>query len=70
MDSFSPWWKSVVKSVSPMSRASWSLALKSAAVSVAKAVGSNVGFSPTVATSCPVRSTRRAQRALLSWRKR
>jgi hypothetical protein len=66
MDSFSPWWKSELKSVSPIRRASWSLALKSAAVSVANAVGSNFGCSPTVATSCPVRSTSSAQRALLS----
>src|SRR6186997_3021718 len=51
-----------------MRRASWSLALKSAAVSVAKAVGSKVGCSPTVATSWPERSTRSASRALLSER--
>src|SRR5688572_12165973 len=44
-------------------RASWSLALKSAAVSEAKAVGSNAGASPTVATIWPVRSTMRAVRA-------
>src|SRR5688572_11532933 len=53
-----------------MSFASWSLALKSAAVSVANAVASNVGFSPTVVTSCPLRSTTSAQRALLSYRNR
>src|ERR1041384_1325710 len=53
-----------------MRRASWSFALKSAAVSVANAVGSNFGCSPTVATSCPVRSTRSAQRALQSVRNR
>src|SRR5471032_1066922 len=51
-----------------MSFASWSFALKSAAVSVANAVGSKCGCSPTVATSCPERSTRSAQRALLSKR--
>src|SRR5206468_1873184 len=45
-------------------RASWSLALKSAAVSDANAVGSNAGASPTVATICPVRSTIKAVRAL------
>src|SRR5687767_4296489 len=45
-------------------RASWSLALKSAAVSDAKAVGSNAGASPTVATIWPVRSTMSAVRAL------
>src|ERR687898_828484 len=50
-------------------RASWSLALKSAAVSDANAVGSNAGASPTVATICPVRSTMRAVRALDSPRK-
>src|ERR687898_603498 len=50
-------------------RASWSLALKSAAVSDAKAVGSNAGASPTVATIWPVRSTIRAVRALDSPRK-
>src|SRR6478609_3831660 len=31
IDSFSPWWKRELKSVSPISFASWSLALKSAA---------------------------------------
>src|SRR5690242_3403174 len=51
-----------------MSLASWSFALKSAAVSVANAVGSKFGCSPTVATSCPDRSTSSAQRALLSVR--
>ena len=66
IDSFSPWWNSVEKSLSPISFASWSLALKSAAVSEAKAVASKVGGSPTVATSCPARSTSSAQRALLS----
>src|SRR5215207_1318044 len=66
IDSRSPWWKSVLKSVSPMSFASWSLALKSAAVSVANAVASKLGRSPTVAMSCPVRSTKSAQRALQS----
>src|SRR5215204_4769771 len=50
-------------------RASWSLALKSAAVSDANAVGSKAGASPTVATICPVRSTIRAVRALDSARK-
>src|SRR5512136_1257788 len=44
-------------------RASWSLALKS------KAVGSKTGASPAVATSCPVRSTMSAVRALASRRK-
>ena len=63
-DSRSPWWKSAPNSVSPSMRASWSLALKSAAVSEANAVGSNVGGSPTVATSWPVRSTISAVRAL------
>src|SRR5512134_1167275 len=50
-------------------RASWSLALKSAAVSEAKTVGSKAGGSPTVATSCPVRSTMSAVRAFDSRRK-
>src|ERR687894_378432 len=50
-------------------RASWSLALKSAAVSDANAVGSKAGASPTVATIWPVRSTIRAVRALDSPRK-
>src|SRR5512134_1249782 len=49
-------------------RASWSLALKSAAVSEAKTVGSKAGGSPTVATSCPVRSTMSAVRAFDSRR--
>src|SRR5215207_6251943 len=53
-----------------MSFASWSFALKSAAVSVANAVASKLGFSPTVVTSCPLRSTTSAQRALLSYRNR
>ena len=44
--------------------------LKSAAASVEKAVGSKFGRSPTVATSCPVRSTSSAQRALQSVRNR
>src|ERR1035437_8849595 len=51
-----------------MSFASWSFALKSAAVSVANDTGSKCGCSPTVATSCPERSTSSAQRALLSKR--
>src|SRR5687767_8099953 len=50
-------------------RASWSLALKSAAVREANTVGSKAGASPTVATSCPVRSTMSAVRALVSPRK-
>src|SRR3989304_1242889 len=51
-----------------MSLASWSLALKSAAVSVANAVGAKGGCPPPVATSWPDRSTSSAQRALLSKR--
>src|SRR5712692_5841711 len=70
IDSRSPWWNSAPNSGSPSMRASWSLALKSAAVREAKAVGSNTGASPTVATSCPVRSTINAVRALASRRKR
>src|SRR6266550_2197482 len=68
IDSFSPWWTSDANSGSPIILASWSLALKSAAVSEAKAVGSNCGVSPTVATSWPLRSTSRAQRAFESRR--
>src|SRR6266550_7752862 len=69
MDSRSPWWTSDANSGSPIILASWSLALKSAAVSEAKAVGSNCGVSPTVATSWPVRSTSSAHRAFESRRK-
>src|SRR5438093_10194372 len=69
MDSRSPWWTSEADSGSPIIFASWSLALKSAAVSEAKAVGSNCGVSPTVATSWPVRSTSSAHRAFESRRK-
>ena len=69
IDSFSPWWNSAPNSGSPSIRASWSLALKSAAVSEANAVGSNRGASPTVATIWPVRSTISAVRALDSPRK-
>src|SRR5882762_897380 len=68
IDSFSPWWTSDANSGSPIILASGSLALKSAAVSDAKAVGSNCGVSPTVATSWPLRSTSRAQRAFESRR--
>src|SRR6266568_2211677 len=68
IDSFSPWWTSDANSGSPIILASWSLALKSAAVSDAKAVGSNCGVSPTVATSWPLRSTSSAQRAFDSRR--
>src|SRR5450432_458252 len=68
IDSCSPWWKSELNSVSPMRRASWSFALKSAAVRVAKEVASKRGCSPTVATSCPERSTSIAHRALLSYK--
>src|SRR6266576_5797645 len=69
IDSFSPWWTSDANSGAPIILASWSLALKSAAVSEAKAVGSNCGVSPTVATSWPVRSTSSAHRAFESRRK-
>src|SRR5688500_14820051 len=68
IDSRSPWWKSAPNSGSPSIRASWSLALKSAAVSDANAVGSNATGWPTVATSWPVRSTMSAVRALDSCR--
>src|SRR5438309_3049649 len=68
MDSRSPWWTSDANSASPIIFASWSLALKSAAVREAKAVGSNCGVSPTVATSWPLRSTSSAQRAFESRR--
>src|SRR5688500_13592731 len=51
-----------------MSRASWSLALKSAAVSVANTVGSNERGSPIVATSCPERSAMSAEWAPVSER--
>src|SRR2546425_536856 len=68
IDSFSPWCTREANSGSPIILASWSLALKSAAVREAKAVESNWGGSPTVATSCPVRSTSRAQRAFASRR--
>src|SRR5205809_2101819 len=68
MDSRSPWCTSEANSGSPIIFASWSLALKSAAVREAKAVGSNCGVSPTVATSWPVRSTSSAQRAFESRR--
>jgi hypothetical protein len=47
---------------------SWSLALKSAAVSEAKAVGSKCGGSPAVVIIWPVRSTISAVRALDSRR--
>src|SRR6185503_4295861 len=68
IDSFSPWCTSDANSASPIIFASWSLALKSAAVSDANAVGSNCGVSPTVATSWPLRSTSSAQRAFDSRR--
>src|SRR5262245_59660558 len=70
IDSFSPWWKSELKSFSPISFANWSLALKSAAASVENAVGSKLGRSPTVAMSWPLRSTSKVQRALHSPRNR
>src|SRR5881296_3853140 len=66
IDSFSPWCTSEANSCSPIILASWSLALKSAAVRDANAVESNWGGSPTVATSWPVRSTSSAQRAFES----
>src|SRR6266567_129368 len=68
IDSLSPWCTREANSCSPIILASWSLALKSAAVSEAKAAGSNCGGSPTVATSWPVRSTSSAQRAFASRR--
>src|SRR6266496_378543 len=68
IDSFSPWCTREANSCSPIILASWSLALKSAAVREAKAAGSNCGGSPTVATSWPVRSTSSAQRAFASRR--
>src|SRR6266481_8307784 len=68
IDSFSPCCTREANSCSPIILASWSLALKSAAVREAKAVASNCGGSPTVATSCPVRSTSSAQRAFESRR--
>src|SRR5213594_2117023 len=66
IDSFSPWCTSEANSRSPTILASWSLALKSAAVREANAAESNCGGSPTVATSWPVRSTSSAQRAFES----
>src|SRR5437867_1818131 len=66
IDSFSPWCTREANSCSPIILASWSLALKSAAVREAKAAESNWGGSPTVATSWPVRSTSSAQRAFAS----
>src|SRR6266704_604732 len=68
IDSFSPWCTKEANSCSPTILASWSLALKSAAVREANAAESNWGASPTVATSCPVRSTSNAQRAFDSRR--
>src|SRR5947209_588117 len=68
IDSFSPWCTREANSCSPTILASWSLALKSAAVREAKAAESNWGASPTVATSWPVRSTSKAQRAFESRR--
>src|SRR2546426_5021042 len=68
IDSFSPWCTREANSCSPTILASWSLALKSAAVREAKAAESNCGGSPTVATSWPVRSTSSAQRAFASRR--
>src|SRR3989441_11170557 len=69
IDSFSPWCTREANSCSPTILASWSLALKSAAVREANAAESNWGGSPTVATSWPVRSTSSAQRAFESRRK-
>src|SRR2546427_12521932 len=66
IDSFSPWCTREANSCSPTILASWSLALKSAAVREANAAESNWGGSPTVATSWPVRSTSSAQRAFES----
>src|SRR2546427_13030822 len=66
IDSFSPWCTREANSCSPIILASWSLALKSAAVREANAAESNWGGSPTVATSWPVRSTSSAQRAFES----
>src|SRR3989337_2796664 len=51
-----------------MRRASWSFALKSAAVSVANTVGSKASGSPIVATSWPERSAISAECAPVSAR--
>src|SRR5690606_4664567 len=63
IDRVSPWCTSDEHSFSPMRRASWSLAAKSAAAREAKATPSIPSVWPAMVSSRPVRSMRTAHRA-------